>query len=234
MYKRVVLKISGESLSSEGKKGIDIEEIGFLCKEIISVKKLGVQIAIVIGGGNIIRGKELSTSGMIYPATADYMGMLGTVINALALQDALEKYSVQTRVLSALPVQAVAEPFIRRRCLSHLEKGRVVILAGGTGNPYVTTDTASALRAAELKADVILKATKVDGVYTDDPLVNKKAKKIHKISYLDVINNSLKVMDHTAMTMCMENKIPIIVFSLKPQGNLLKVIKGERIGTLIS
>ncbi len=234
MYKRVVLKVSGESLSSEGKKGIDLKEVDFLCKEIVSIKKLGVQIAIVIGGGNIIRGRELSTSGIIYPATADYIGMLGTIINALALQDALEKHSVETRVLTALPVQSVAEPFIRRRCISHLTKGRVVILAAGTGNPYVTTDTAAALRAAEIKADVILKATKVDGVYTDDPLINKKAEKFHKLSYLDVVNKSLKVMDYTAMTMCMDNKIPIIVFSLKPKGNLLKVIKEEKIGTLIS
>lgn len=234
LYKRIVLKISGESLSNEGEKGISLEEVDFLCKEIISVKKLGVQIAIVVGGGNIIRGKELADSEIIYPATADYMGMLATLINALALQDALEKYSVQTRVLTALPVQAVAEPFIRRRCIAHLEKSRVVILAGGTGNPYVTTDTASALRAAEIKADVILKATKVDGVYTDDPITNKKAKKLDKISYLEVINKGLKIMDHTAMTMCMDNKIPIIVFSLKPTENLLKVVRGEKVGTLIS
>ncbi len=234
MYRRIVLKIGGESLVTEGKKGIDLNEVEFLCNEIKSIKELGVEIAIVMGGGNIIRGRELSFSNIISHATADYMGMLATLINALALQDALERHGLETRVQSALMVASVAEPFIRRKCISHLEKGRVVILAAGTGNPYVTTDTAAALRAAELKADIILKATKVDGVYTDDPAINKQAKKLSTISYLEVVNNNLKVMDPTAMTMCMENKIPIIVFSLKPTGNLLKAVKGEKIGTYIS
>ncbi len=234
MYRRIVLKIGGESLCSEGNKCIDLKEIDFLCNEIKNIKELGVQVAIVMGGGNIMRGRELISNNIISPATADYMGMLATLINALALQDALEKHKIETRVQTALPVAAVAEPFIRRKCISHIEKGRVVILAAGTGNPYVTTDTAAALRAAEIKADIILKATKVDGVYTDDPTVNKQAKKFTNISYLDVVNNQLKVMDPTAMTMCMENKIPIIVFSLKPAGNLCRVVKGEKIGTYIS
>ncbi|MFN7181611.1 MAG: UMP kinase [Planctomycetota bacterium] len=233
MYKRIVLKIGGESLCSEGKKGIDLNEIDFLCKEIKTVKELGIEIAVVIGGGNIIRGRELSSNNIISPATADYMGMLATLINAIALQDALEKCGIETRVQTALTVASVAEPFIRRKCISHLSKGRIVILAAGTGNPYVTTDTAAALRAAEIKADVILKATKVDGVYTDDPNINRQAKKLDTISYLDIVNNRLKVMDSTAITMCMENKIPVVVFSLKPSGNLLKVIKGEKIGTYI-
>jgi uridylate kinase len=234
MYKRIVLKIGGESLTAEGVRGIDLKEVDFLCDEIKGVKELGVEIVIVIGGGNIIRGRDLSSSGIVSPATADYIGMLATVINALALQDALEKKGVETRVQTALPVHAVAEPYIRRKCISHLSKGRVVIIAAGTGNPFVTTDTAAALRAAEIKAEVVLKATKVDGVYTDDPLINKNAKKLLKISYLEVVNNALKVMDSTAITMCMDNRIPIIVFSLKPAGNLIRVVKGERIGTYIS
>lgn len=229
-YKRVLLKISGEGLCATGSKGFDIDEIRFLARELISVRGTNTQIGVVIGGGNIVRGSQLS--GINQP-TGDYMGMLATVINALALQDVLESMGAETRVLTAIPMEAVAEPFIRRRCIRHMEKGRIVILAGGTGNPHFTTDTAAALRATEIKADALLKATKVDGVFTSDPHKDANAKKYEKLTYLDVINQKLKVMDSTAISMCMENKLPIIVFSLKKAGNIVKAVKGEKIGTVI-
>ncbi|MBI5359925.1 MAG: UMP kinase [Planctomycetes bacterium] len=230
-YKRVLLKISGEGLCATGSKGFDIDEIRFLARELISVRETNTQIGVVIGGGNIVRGSQLS--GINQP-TGDYMGMLATVINALALQDVLESMGAETRVLTAIPMEAVAEPFIRRRCIRHMEKGRIVILAGGTGNPHFTTDTAAALRATEIKADALLKATKVDGVFTSDPHKDANAKKYEKLAYLDVINQKLKVMDSTAISMCMENKLPIIVFNLKKAGNIVKAVKGEKIGTVIS
>lgn len=230
-YKRVLLKISGEGLCATGSKGFDIDEIRFLAGELISVRETNTQIGVVIGGGNIVRGSQLT--GINQP-TGDYMGMLATVINALALQDVLESMGAETRVLTAIPMEAVAEPFIRRRCIRHMEKGRIVILAGGTGNPHFTTDTAAALRATEIKADALLKATKVDGVFTSDPHKDVSAKKYEKLAYLDVINQKLKVMDSTAISMCMENKLPIIVFSLKKAGNIVKAVKGEKIGTVIS
>jgi uridylate kinase len=232
-FKRILLKISGEGFCPTGKGGIDIEETQFLAREIVSVAKEKVQLAIVVGGGNIVRGSQLSNLG-VTRATADYMGMLGTVINALALQDIVEKMGVPTRLLTAIPMEAVAEPFIRRRCIRHLEKGRVVVMAAGTGNPYFTTDTTAALRATEINADAILKATKVKGVYDSDPVKNPKAKMYNSLSYMDVLNEKLKVMDSTAITLCMENNIPIIVFNLKEKGNILKVVKGGKIGTVIS
>jgi uridylate kinase len=213
--------------------GVDPAVASRIARDIGEIQALGVQTAIVIGGGNIFRGIAASAKGM-ERATADYMGMLATVINALALQDALEKAGVVTRVLSAIEMRAVAEPFIPRRAVRHLEKGRVVIFAAGTGNPYFTTDTAAALRAAEMRADVILKGTKVDGIYTADPMIDKTATRYSSISYLEVLERQLKVMDSTAISLCMDNKLPIVVFNLREAGNIRKVIMGEPVGTTVT
>jgi len=231
-FKRIVLKLSGEALQGNLGYGIDYNILASIAKQIKEVKVLGVEMAIVIGGGNIFRGIAGSTKGM-NRATADYMGMLATVLNSLALQDALEKNGVFTRVQSAIEMKALAEPYIRRRAIRHLEKGRVVIFAGGTGNPYFTTDTTAALRAIEIGAEVILKATKVDGVYSSDPVKNKNAKRYEKLHYIDVLKRGLKVMDATAISLCMDNELPIIVFSMKKVGNIKKVIMGEKIGTTV-
>jgi uridylate kinase len=231
-YKRILLKISGEVLTGEGDYGIDPEVIQQIAKEIKEIKNLGVELAIVIGGGNIFRGLTASSKGMDR-ASADYMGMLATVMNGLALQDALEKSGVQTRVQTAIEMREVAEPYIRRRAIRHLEKGRVVIFAAGTGNPYFTTDTTASLRAMEIGAEVILKATKVDGVYDTDPLLHPKAKKYDELTYLDVLKKQLKVMDATAISLCMDHQIPIIVFNLKKKGNIKRVILGEPVGTKV-
>ena len=212
--------------------GIDPAVTTQIAKDIFEIQSLGVQTAVVIGGGNLFRGLAASAKGMDR-ATADYMGMLATVINALALQDALEHHNVPTRVASAIEMRAVAEPFIRRRAVRHLEKGRVVVFAAGTGNPYFTTDTAAALRAMEMKADVILKATKVDGIYDADPMTNPSATKFDQISYLNVLERGLKVMDATAISLCMDNKLPIVVFNLRTMGNLRRVIMGEAVGTTV-
>ena len=232
-YDRVLLKLSGEALMGEQAFGIDPTVTAQIAKEIAEVQSLGIQIAIVIGGGNLFRGLAASAKGMDR-ATADYMGMLATVINALALQDALEKNGVNTRVATAIEMRAVAEPFIRRRAVRHLEKGRVVVFAAGTGNPYFTTDTAAALRAMEMKADVILKGTKVDGIYTADPMVHPTATKFENISYLKVLEQGLKVMDATAISLCMDNKLPIVVFNLRTPGNLRRVVLGETVGTTVT
>ena len=232
VYRRVLLKLSGEALMGEQAFGIDPTVTTQIAKEIGEIQELGVQTAVVIGGGNLFRGLAASAKGMDR-ATADYMGMLATVINALALQDALEKTGVPTRVASAIEMRAVAEPFIRRRAVRHLEKGRVVIFAAGTGNPYFTTDTAAALRAMEIKADVILKGTKVDGIYTADPLLDSLATKFEDISYLKVLEQGLKVMDATAISLCMDNKLPIVVFNLRTPGNVRRVITGESVGTTV-
>jgi uridylate kinase len=231
-YSRVLLKLSGEALMGEQSYGIDPKVATQIAQDIREIQQLGVQVGIVIGGGNIFRGLAASAKGMDR-ATADYMGMLATVINALALQDALEKIGVTTRVVTAIEMRAVAEPFIRRRAVRHLEKGRVVVLAAGTGNPYFTTDTAAALRANEIRAEVILKGTKVDGIYTADPMIDKTARRYETISYLQVIGDGLKVMDSTAITLCMDNKLPIIVFNLRQPGNLRRVIMGEPVGTIV-
>ena len=232
VYRRVLLKLSGEALMGEQAFGIDPGITTQIAKEIGEIQQLGVQTAVVIGGGNLFRGLAASAKGMDR-ATADYMGMLATVINALALQDALEHLGVPTRVASAIEMRAVAEPFIRRRAVRHLEKGRVVIFAAGTGNPYFTTDTAAALRAMEMKADVILKGTKVDGIYTADPMIDKTATKFDDISYLKVLERGLKVMDTTAISLCMDNKLPIVVFNLRTPGNVRRVIMGEPVGTTV-
>lgn len=232
VYKRIVLKLSGEALAGEQGFGIDQDVLENIALQIKEVLEYGVEIAVVVGGGNIWRGAQASKSGMDR-ATADYMGMLATVINALALQDALGRYNVDTRVQTALEMQKVAEPYIRRRALRHLEKGRVVIFAGGTGNPYFTTDTTAALRAAEIEAEVIMLAKgKVDAVYDADPLKNPDAIKFTELNYIEVINQGLGVMDSTAASLCMDNKIKLIVFGLN-QGNIKRVVMGEKIGTLI-
>ena len=233
-YGRVLLKLSGEALMGEQQFGIDPTVTTQIAKEIAEVQSLGVQIGIVIGGGNLFRGMAVSAKGMMDRATADYMGMLATVINGLALQDSLEKVGVTTRVLTAIEMRAVAEPFIRRRAVRHLEKGRVVVFAAGTGNPYFTTDTAAALRAMEMKADVILKGTKVDGIYTADPMIYPDATKFERISYIKVLEQGLKVMDATAISLCMDNKLPIVVFNLRTPGNLRRVIEGETVGTTVA
>jgi uridylate kinase len=212
--------------------GIDAETVEYMASEVKSVYKMGVEVAIVIGGGNIFRGVEGSVRGM-ERATADYMGMLATVINALALQNALEKKDIPTRVQSAIEMHELAEPYIRRKAVRHLEKGRVVIFAAGTGNPYFTTDTAASLRAMEIGAEVIMKATKVDGVYSDDPMKNPKAKRFRKITYMDVLRKGLHVMDSTAISLCMDNALPIVVFNVKKKGNIRKVIEGRNIGTFV-
>ena len=232
-FKRVLLKVSGEALMGEKGYGIDPAVIDSIAEEIKGVNDAGVAIAIVIGGGNIFRGLGSTASGM-ERASADYMGMLATVLNALALQDALEKKGVVTRVQSAIEMRALAEPYIRRRAIRHLEKKRVVIFAAGTGNPYFSTDTAASLRAMEIGADVILKGTKVDGVYDSDPVVNKDAKKFTTLTYLDVLKMGLKVMDATAISLCKDNNLPIIVFNLREKGNVKRVVMGEDIGTVIS
>ncbi|HSC25963.1 MAG TPA: UMP kinase [Vicinamibacterales bacterium] len=232
VYHRVLLKLSGEALMGDQPFGIDPSVATQIAREIGEIQELGVQTAVVIGGGNLFRGLAASAQGMDR-ATADYMGMLATVINALALQDALEHLGVLTRVATAIEMRAVAEPFIRRRAVRHLEKGRVVVFAAGTGNPYFTTDTAAALRAMEMKADVILKGTKVDGVYTADPLVDAAATKYDEISYLKVLELGLRVMDATAISLCMDNRLPIVVFNLRTAGNLRRVIMGEPVGTTV-
>lgn len=232
-FDRVLLKISGESLCESGGTGFTREAIEAVCREIRAIHDLGVEIAVVTGGGNLIRGAQL-TQISIDRGTADYMGMLGTVINALAIQGALEETGVQTRVLSAIAIDQVVEPYIRRRATRHLEKGRVVILGAGTGNPFVSTDTAAALRARELGCEVVLKGTKVGGVFTKDPEKHPDAEIIPEIDHLAVINRHLAVMDHTALTMCREAHLPIIVFNMLEPGNVERVIRGERIGTVIS
>ncbi len=230
-YKRILLKLSGEALVGSQKYGIDFKIMDKIAKQVKDIHNLNVQVAIVIGGGNIFRGATVKEMDRV---SADYMGMLATVINSLALQDVLEKHQVQTRVLTAIEMEKLAEPYIRRKALRHLEKRRVVIFAAGTGNPYFSTDTAAALRAIEINADVVLKATKVDGVYDCDPMKNPKAKKFSKITYLDALNRRLKAMDATAISLCMDNKFPIIVFNLNGAGNIKKIVLGKKIGTMIS
>ena len=232
-FKRVLLKLAGEALQGNQDYGIDPEIVEDIATQLKEVKALGVQLAIVIGGGNIFRGFQGENRGMDR-ATADYMGMLATVINSMALQDALERKGVYTRVQTAIAMHSVAEPYIRRRAIRHLEKDRIVILAGGTGNPYFTTDTTAALRAIELGAEVILKATKVDGIYSADPKIDKKAKRYETLRYMDVLKKELKVMDSTAISLCMDNNLPIIVFDLLKQGNIRRVISGQNIGTTVT
>ena len=232
-YSRILLKLSGEALGGESGIGICPESIHDMAHQIGEVRELGVEVVIVVGGGNIFRGLTRSERG-IERATGDYMGMLATIINALALQDALEKNGVPTRVQSAITMAQVAEPFIRRRAVRHLEKGRVVIFGGGTGNPYFSTDTAAALRANEIGAEVILKATKVDGIYDSDPKKNSKANRFERITYLEALQRQLKVMDSTAFSLCMDNKMPIIVFDLFKPHNLKRVVLGEQVGTLVT
>jgi uridylate kinase len=232
-FKRVLLKLGGEALMGKREHGISPETCDAIAKELKEIQQLGVQLAIVIGGGNIFRGVAGTKHGLDR-ATGDYMGMLATVINSLALQDALEKNGVPTRVQSAIEMRAVAEPFIRRRAVRHLEKGRVVIFAAGTGNPFFSTDTTAALRANEIGAEVLLKATKVDGIYSADPQQDPRATKYDKLTYIDALKNRLNIMDSTAFSLCMDNKIPIVVFNLFKHGNIKRVIHGEPIGTLVS
>jgi uridylate kinase len=233
VYKRVLLKLSGEALMGDQQFGVDPKVVARIADDVHEIQRLGVETAIVIGGGNIFRGLAASARGMDR-ATADYMGMLATVINALALQDALEQQGMPTRVVTAIEMRAVAEPFIRRRSIRHLEKGRVVVFGAGTGNPYFSTDTAAALRAMEMKADVILKATKVDGIYNADPMLHPDASRYDRISYLQVLEQGLKVMDATAISLCMDNKLPIVVFNLRTPGNIRRAISGEPIGSLVT
>ena len=232
-YRRVLLKLSGEALMGEQPFGIDPTAADQIAKEIAEVQALGVETAVVIGGGNIFRGQAGNAHG-VDRATGDYMGMLATVINALALSDAIERQGVTTRVVTAIEMRAVAEPFIRRRALRHLEKGRVVLFGAGTGNPYFTTDTAAALRAMEIRAEVILKATKVDGVFTADPVLDPTATRVDSISYLQVLEKRLKVMDATAISLCMDNQLPIMVFNLRTPGNIRRAVLGEPVGSLVS
>jgi len=232
IYKRILLKLSGESLLGKQPFGIDPDVANFIAGEIKSLSDLNIQIGIVVGGGNIFRGLEADSKG-IDRTSADYMGMLATVINSLALQSALEMCGIPTRVQTSIEMHEIAEPFIQRRALRHLEKGRIVIFAGGTGNPYFTTDTAASLRAMEIKADVIMKATKVDGVYDSDPVKNKTAAMFKKISYIDVLTKNLKVMDATAISLCRDNLLPIIVFNLQKKGNIRRAICGQKIGTYV-
>ena len=233
VYRRVLLKLSGEALMGEQTYGIDPAVAARIARDVGEIQALGVETAIVIGGGNIFRGVAASARGMDR-ATGDYMGMLATVINALALQDALEQHGTVTRVVTAIEMREVAEPFIRRRAVRHLEKGRVVVFGAGTGNPYFTTDTAAALRAMEVKAEVILKATKVDGIYSADPFVDPEATKFDRISYLQVLERRLTVMDATAVSLCMDNRLPIVVFNLRTPGNLKRAIMGEAIGSTVT
>jgi len=233
VYKRVLLKLSGESLAEQdGGFGIDVKAIKNLAKEVLDGKNLGVEMAIVIGGGNIFRGATASNLGM-ERVTGDYMGMLATIINALALQHALEDVGVQTRVQTAIEIPQVAETYIRRRAIRHLEKGRVVIFAAGTGNPYFTTDTAASLRAVEIGADVIFKATKVDGVYSADPMEDDSAVKFSQLSYLEILKKGLQVMDSTSVSLCMDNKLPMIIFNVREKSSIKKVLMGEKIGSLV-
>jgi uridylate kinase len=232
-FKRILLKLSGEALMGDTGIGIDPATIERIASEVAEVRALGVEIAIVIGGGNIFRGLAASAHGMDR-ASADYMGMLATVMNSLALQDALERVNVTTRVLSAIAMQELCEPYIRRRAMRHLEKGRVVIFAAGTGNPYFTTDTAASLRAMEIHADVLLKATKVDGIYDKDPVKFPDARRFHRLTYLEVLQQNLKVMDSTATALCRDNKLAIVVFDLHRRGNIRRVVGGESIGTLVT
>jgi uridylate kinase len=233
LYPRALVKISGESLAGEKGFGIEPRVVDKLTREISQVQEAGVSLGLVVGGGNIVRGAVASEQGMDR-VSADYMGMLATVINALALQDALERAEVETRVMTAIRMEELAEPYIRRRALRHLEKGRVVIFAGGTGNPYFSTDTAAVLRAIEMDADVILKATKVDGVYSDDPMINPDAEFLPDLTYREVINNELQVMDAAAMSLCRENDLPVIVLNVRNPGAILSALRGERIGTLVT
>jgi uridylate kinase len=232
-YQRILLKLSGEALMGTQGFGVDPAVATQVAADVAEVQQMGVQTAVVIGGGNIFRGVAASARGMDR-ATGDYMGMLATVINALALQDALEHQDVSTRVMTAIEMRAVAEPFIRRRAVRHMEKGRVVIFAAGTGNPFFTTDTAAALRAMEIRADVIMKGTKVDGIYTADPIVHPEATRFDRITYLKVIEQGLKVMDSTAITLCMDNRLPIVVFNLRTPGNLRRAVLGEPVGSLVT
>jgi len=232
-YRRVLLKLSGEALMGERGFGLSRAALGSLSDEIVETCALGVGVALVVGGGNFFRGAAATVEGMDR-VSADQMGMLATLINALALQDALERRGVDTRVLSALEVRDVAEPFVRRRALRHLEKGRVVILAAGTGNPYFTTDTAAALRAMEIKAEVLLKATKVDGVYSADPVEDPGARRLKKLKYLEVLERGLKVMDATAISLCMDNGLPIVVFNVRQRGNIRRIVLGEDVGSVVS
>ncbi|MGD0335519.1 MAG: UMP kinase [Candidatus Omnitrophota bacterium] len=236
LYKRIVLKLSGEALQGKKAHGIDEAVLFSISRQIKEIKELGVDVAVVLGGGNIFRGQENTASrGLdMDRSVADYMGMLATVINGLALQDTLEKTGVPTRVMTAIEMERIAEPYIRRRAIRHLEKGRVAIFVAGTGNPYFTTDTAAALRAMEISADAILKATKVDGVYSADPLRVKNAKKFSRLKYMDVLKKGLKVMDATAISLCMDNNLPIVVFNLNKEGNIRRVVLGEKIGTIVS
>ncbi len=233
IYKRILLKISGEALAAGQGFGVDNTRVHEIAAEIAEVHRLEIEIAIVVGGGNFFRGVAEQAKAMDR-VSADHMGMLATVINALALQDALEKQGVWTRVMSAIEMNQVAEPFIRRRAIRHLEKGRVVVFAGGTGNPYFSTDTAASLRAMEIKADAILKATKVDGIYTDDPVLVKDATMFDTISYLEVLKRGLRVMDATAISLCRENNLPIVIFNLNQHGNIRRVVLGERVGSLVN
>jgi uridylate kinase len=231
--KRILLKISGEALAGNNEFGFDAKVLDYISKEVKKVRDMGVEVGIVVGGGNIFRGIKGTETGMDR-ATGDYMGMLATVMNALALQDALERQDVLTRVQSAIHIQQIVEPYIRRRATRHFEKGRVVIFASGTGNPYFSTDTAAALRAMEIDANVLIKATKVSGVYDSDPVKNKSAKKFEKITYLDVLNKHLNVMDSTAISLCMDNKLPIVVLNINEENALSRFLNGEKVGTLIN
>jgi uridylate kinase len=233
VFKRILLKVSGEGLVGKQHYGIELEQLEQYAEEVRSIHELGVEIAVVVGGGNIFRGMSVAARGM-ERASADYMGMLATVINGLALQNALEDLGVYTRVMTAIEMQAIAEPYIRRRAIRHMEKGRVVILVAGTGNPFFTTDTTAALRAVEIGADVILKATKVDGVYDKDPMKHEDAKRFRKLSFMDVIRMRLNVMDTTAITLCMDNNVPIVVFDFLKKSNLRKLVTGGNVGTVIS
>ena len=233
LYNRVLLKLSGEILAGKNKFGIDPKQAKYLANEISSIYKLGIGIGLIIGAGNIFRGMKASEQGMDR-VTGDYLGMLATIMNAISLQDALEKNNCQTRTLSAINVSQISEPYIRRRAIRHIEKGRIVIIAGGTGNPFFTTDSAAALRATELGADVVIKGTKVDGIYNKDPIIHKNAKKYEKLLYSDVIRKNLRVMDLTAITLCKENNIPIRVFNVKKKGQLKKLIFDKDVGTLVS
>ncbi len=234
VFKRIVLKLSGEALLGRSREhGIDMHTCRDIARQVKEIVQLGIEVSLVVGGGNIFRGQENEKSFGIERAVGDYMGMLATLINGLALQDTLERMKVPTRVMTAIEMHQVAEPYIRRRAIRHLEKGRVVIFAAGTGNPYFTTDTTSALRAMEISADVILKATRVDGVYSADPLKDKSAKKFSRLSYLSFLKKGLKIMDATAISLCMDNKLPIIIFNLLKSGNIKRAVLGEKIGTVI-
>jgi uridylate kinase len=234
VYERVLLKISGEGFCHEGGFGIEASELEAIAQQCVDVSKMGVQLAVVVGGGNFIRGATFAEDGHIPRATADYMGMLATVLNALALQETMEKFGQPTRVLSAISVHSVSEPFIRRRAIRHLEKGRAIVLAAGTGNPFFTTDTCASLRATEIEADVLLKATKVDGIYSADPKKYPNAKLFNEITYEQVLREELKVMDLTAITMCKQQKLPLVVFNMKTPGNIARVMRGEPVGTKIN